>query len=136
MSPRYSRSRGKVTKRWDHWFMMRSHPLGNCAYCGVQMTNGCDGQWPTAETRDHMLPRCRGGTKLARVCLACNRDKMHLTVNEWRIVLMWRSKHLVIFYFERSRAWMTILHLLTTCLGLNTLCTRRFAYALTDSARG
>jgi hypothetical protein len=75
-----------------------------CAYCGVKMRRGATEpgkeQAPTQRTRDHIMPLHRGGKQSAWVH-ACNQDKHHLTVNEWRIVLMWRRRRPVVFHFEK-----------------------------------
>lgn len=56
---------------------------GRCFYCG-----GSDG----AFTRDHKLPRCRGGNNarpnIALSCDLCNAKKGPLTVEEFRVYLM------------------------------------------------
>jgi len=52
-------------------------------------------------TRDHIVPKSKGGRETILVCGACNADKMHLSLREYRAVLCVRRLSLVIFPFER-----------------------------------
>lgn len=72
-------------------------PESFCFYCGRQVR-----AWknvprveppPDTRTADHVLPQCRGGKygKLVTACLACNRDKNHLTLDEFRVVVAFRA---------------------------------------------
>ena len=61
---------------------------GRCPYCGVRLT---DDKNPVAtqRSRDHIVPQRSGGQihrNLVYACLACNRDKHHLSLLEWRVV--------------------------------------------------
>lgn len=73
-----------------------------CPYCGVLMTMS-DGNPNvlTSESEDHIVPKCRGGRATIVVCIACNRDKHHLSLNEYRAVLCVRRRTLHLFYYER-----------------------------------
>jgi hypothetical protein len=52
--------------------------IGICTYCGRP-----------ANTRDHIIPRCRGGSddpsNLTPACLECNASKRELTPDEWLV---------------------------------------------------
>lgn len=54
-------------------------PFGHCAYCGA---------WAAKLTKDHIIPKSRGGKtvpeNIAWVCRDCNRDKADLLLSEWR----------------------------------------------------
>lgn len=53
-----------------------------CPYCRMTMMIGT----LRAPTRDHMIPRWRGGrhgTNVILVCRPCNQDKGGLTLDEW-----------------------------------------------------
>lgn len=59
------------------------------------------GAHPRYATKDHIVPRRDGGTKIVLACRECNQDKHHLSLNEWRLVLSWRTRRIVLFNFER-----------------------------------
>lgn len=84
-----------------------------CAYCGITMTlNTQETQGNvTNETKDHITPRCKGGVITVACCEGCNRDKHHLSMNEWRCVLMFRRRRPVVFYFERIAAQNALVNL-------------------------
>lgn len=68
----------------------------------------------TSESDDHITPRCKGGTAIAVVCIACNQDKHHLSLSEYRAVLCVRRRTFHVFYFERLAVKMLISRLLST----------------------
>lgn len=49
----------------------------------------------TASTRDHMVPKCRGGSyipdNIVQSCAGCNEEKGQLTSDEYLIVLLFRK---------------------------------------------
>jgi len=78
-----------------------------CPYCGQKMSRYGNPNAPNFATLDHIVPQCQGGTETIRVCRACNLDKMHLSLSEWRIVLIWRKRRAVIFHYE----WVALRYL-------------------------
>jgi 5-methylcytosine-specific restriction endonuclease McrA len=64
-----------------------------CWFCGIAMTE--KGPRPKAETREHLTPKVRGGShgrsQVVRACRACNLDKGHLTLEEYRLVVAYRN---------------------------------------------
>lgn len=72
---------------------------GRCWYCGCHMTFGNEG---TAITREHLLPRARGGNNkpdnIVGACRSCNVSKQAKTVEEFRV---YRGG--IAFYGELSR---------------------------------
>lgn len=82
---------------------VRCSPFHNapCVYCGEKMSAYGSSENPRYATKDHITPRKDGGSDVVRCCLACNRDKASLTLNEWRFLLTLRRRRPVIFYFER-----------------------------------
>lgn len=60
-------------------------------------------------TRDHLVPKDRGGKGLlenqVNCCIGCNKDKSRLTVEEYRVVIAYRAgrvmKALYIFPGEK-----------------------------------
>jgi len=74
---------------------------GRCWYCGCQMTFGGAGVGNSI-TREHLLPRARGGSNRAEnivaACRACNVSKQAKTVEEFRV---YRGG--VVFYSEADR---------------------------------
>lgn len=73
-----------------------------CPYCGKTMYR-FKGMHPQRATKDHVMPRSRGGKhhEWVTACHACNDDKSCLTLVEWRAVLSLRNRRIHIFYFER-----------------------------------
>jgi 5-methylcytosine-specific restriction endonuclease McrA len=70
---------------------------GNCYYCGTFLAKAQSqkqGQshiaMPNDWTRDHIVPRSRGGSSTVDSCLRCNHDKGRLTLEEYRLVIMFR----------------------------------------------
>lgn len=61
---------------------------GRCWYCGCHLTYGGAGVG-TSITREHLLPRARGGSNKASnivaACRACNVSKQAKTVEEFRV---------------------------------------------------
>jgi hypothetical protein len=85
-----------------------------CPYCGVELTgNLLPGgiRPPNAISRDHVVPRCRGGkgVETVRCCKACNHDKDRLSLDEWRAVLSVRRHTLMIFPFERLQIKLIVI---------------------------
>jgi hypothetical protein len=83
----------------------------HCPYCDCEMSYKPVVKHETfasnQATRDHIVPRCKGGTgsksnpwATVFVCFACNQDKGSLTLNEWRAALSWRHRRLWMFAFE------------------------------------
>lgn len=85
-----------------------------CFYCGIEMTPHVKqkrGVQPpvTMETTDHIVPHYHGGSRrkenTVKACLGCNRDKFHLTLDEYRVVVAFRNglvaKPDVLFNAER-----------------------------------
>lgn len=66
----------------------------SCVYCGARLS------WEE-RTGDHFVAKSRGGQVIVDCCLSCNRDKGHLSLNEWRAVLSLRNRRIHIFSFER-----------------------------------
>lgn len=69
---------------------------GKCYYCGTTTTlTGCKrrANWKAA-TKDHVVPRCRGGTRkrdnVVLACFRCNNEKADLTEAEFRALLFAR----------------------------------------------
>lgn len=87
-----------------------------CFYCGLLVRHlTIAGRQHTPQhhrTRDHKVPKARGGTKaidnIVTACLKCNTDKGTLTVEEYRLVLAHRrglvqsAEHLVRFAGEHK----------------------------------
>lgn len=61
----------------------------SCPYCGTAMVTRKGGE--RRPTRDHVLPRCRGGTigadNILVVCFTCNGDKGDRTLGEFLLAL-------------------------------------------------
>jgi 5-methylcytosine-specific restriction endonuclease McrA len=79
-----------------------------CSYCGVTMN--CDGGWlgPQAPSKDHRVPRVRGGPdtreNMIVCCRRCNEDKGALTTEEYMAVLAGLASRLdILWNDERSR---------------------------------
>lgn len=68
-----------------------------CPYCGTAMSSAHHTRMPT---RDHLLPRCRGGTldegNKVICCRWCNQGKGDRTIHEWLAHLIrtrdWRAQ--------------------------------------------
>lgn len=74
-----------------------------CCYCGEPMIKSGSPAHPRYATKDHVIPVCDGGRgrKTVRCCRQCNEDKAHLSVAEYRGVLIMRHRRPHVFYFER-----------------------------------
>lgn len=86
-----------------------------CFYCGVELTPIVTERFvvnpPTMKTKDHVIPKCRGGESrrdgenVVDACFACNNDKARLTADEYRVVIAYRNglipKPAVLFNAER-----------------------------------
>jgi 5-methylcytosine-specific restriction endonuclease McrA len=61
-----------------------------CPYCGVTMNRDRGWNSPQAPSRDHRVPRSRGGTdrpeNILVCCRMCNEDKASLTTEEYMAV--------------------------------------------------
>lgn len=70
-------------------------PNSYCFYCGrpLRYWKQVSGVTPPPEmkTEDHVTPRCRGGTKTVTACRACNQDKFHLSLDEYRVLRAFRA---------------------------------------------
>jgi len=51
-----------------------------CFYCGVRLRP----KGPYMRTKDHVVPKSRGGTKTVEACLKCNADKKDMSLEEFR----------------------------------------------------
>lgn len=60
-----------------------SKSFGACQYCHRQMTAPTD-RSSTAMTRDHVMPKCVGGTRKVRCCRLCNQLKGDMHPSVWR----------------------------------------------------
>ena len=71
--------------------------MSNCYYCKCRTYPGpkTGRSKPDTATRDHLIPRSRGGTALpgntVNACYACNQEKGVLTATEYLAVLMYRK---------------------------------------------
>lgn len=63
----------------------------DCFYCGttLQKTKGKTAR-SNGHTFDHVIPRCAGGTELVHSCYKCNQEKGRLTLQEYRLLVMYR----------------------------------------------
>jgi len=63
-------------------------PPIRCAYCGCELRKKMRGVGKHLHTKDHVIPRSRGGTNhhknLVDACLGCNSRKSNMTVEEFR----------------------------------------------------
>jgi 5-methylcytosine-specific restriction endonuclease McrA len=61
-----------------------------CPFCGIIMSRRNGFNYPSAPSRDHDIPRSRGGlhvdSNILICCRSCNEDKGSLTANEYRAV--------------------------------------------------
>jgi hypothetical protein len=60
-----------------------SKPLGRCTYCLRDLTSP-HSRCGTAATRDHVMPKCVGGTRKVPCCQACNSLKGDIHPGVWR----------------------------------------------------
>lgn len=89
-----------------------------CCYCGTAMTRRGKPKQKNYATKDHIIPVSDGGRgrKTVRCCRACNEDKAHLSLAEYRAVMRVRTgRPWFLFYFER--------------LALRVLCLQAAEYA-------
>jgi len=71
----------------------------NCFYCGKKLRSVPSGYTQTLasdhKTRDHLIPKLRGGKGLRKntvpSCLKCNHDKDNLTLEEYRLIIAFRQ---------------------------------------------
>jgi hypothetical protein len=67
-----------------------------CFYCGTDLIKLRGPNYklanlrPNERTRDHVEPKCKGGRDTVWSCRMCNADKSHLTLEEYRLVIMHR----------------------------------------------
>ena len=52
----------------------------NCVYCRREMVKGTD----THPTRDHIVPKSRGGKEMVWCCTKCNHAKGDMSPSEWQ----------------------------------------------------
>lgn len=112
MSPHYSCKGKRIRVYWDRWFRERTKLFGCCLYCGTQLTSSLDTTSPVSETKDHVIPKCRGGAFTVKVCRQCNGEKGNLTLNEYRAVLSIRHHCPHLFVFEKANAKIALMLLL------------------------
>jgi hypothetical protein len=71
-----------------------------CYYCGTKLVkfHSCrktPTNPPNGLTKDHLLPKFRGGEGIANnqveCCCSCNNDKAALTLEEYRLVVAFRK---------------------------------------------
>lgn len=62
---------------------MARRNLGSCVYCRRQLTKPRD-RGRCAFTKDHVMPRCVGGTRKVRSCRQCNGLKGDIHPSVWR----------------------------------------------------
>jgi hypothetical protein len=63
-----------------------------CPYCGEVMrkkAGTANRQHWRHPTRDHVVPRCEGGTITVVVCHTCNHNKADRSLDEWLAFLAW-----------------------------------------------
>jgi HNH endonuclease len=66
------------------WAAVIQHFQSRCVYCRQQFH-------PASLTRDHMMPKSRGGTthrNLVPACFACNNEKGRLTPRQYAAALL------------------------------------------------
>lgn len=76
----------------------------DCAYCGRKMVRNTE----THPTRDHVIPRSKGGRITVLCCLTCNQIKGDMMPDEWRLFRSenpewWRLSHATRKIYERRR---------------------------------
>lgn len=68
--------------------------MTKCFFCDCELTKSKGGKKRNSWTKDHLIPRGRGGKGLKNntvdACRSCNADKGNLTLDEYRIVLAFR----------------------------------------------
>ena len=57
-----------------------------CTYCRTTLARPTSDS-PFARTREHLKPKCDGGTLTVPCCRRCNNDKGDLYLNEWIAIL-------------------------------------------------
>lgn len=81
---------------------------GRCWYCGCELTAPLGaGTLPTTATRDHVVPRSKGGANRAEnivaACRGCNNAKRTLSVAQYRDRLQTAAGGApIVFYGERA----------------------------------
>ncbi len=60
-----------------------SKHYGACTYCHRQLTR-CTDRGRTAATKDHVMPKCVGGTRKVPCCRQCNELKGDMHPSVWR----------------------------------------------------
>lgn len=63
--------------------MMATKSVGQCTYCKRQLAKPTSPS-RTAMTRDHVMPKCVGGTRRVRCCRQCNGLKGDIHPSVWR----------------------------------------------------
>jgi 5-methylcytosine-specific restriction endonuclease McrA len=67
-----------------------------CWYCGVWLTRA-------TETKDHKIPKCKGGGRgenLVDACINCNNRKDDLSIKQFRLIFFGHAEGK--FYGERK----------------------------------
>jgi hypothetical protein len=76
---------GPTREQWD---ILKKLWRGHCFYCGKQTRKrGIDREGPYQMTKDHVLPRSRGGRRpfnIVPACRPCNRDKRSRDLEQFR----------------------------------------------------
>lgn len=68
------------------------HPDGFCFYCGRPIWKSKSHPYTEHSfTRDHVIPKSKGGKHTVPACLGCNWDKVCLSLEEYMIVLAFRN---------------------------------------------
>lgn len=77
---------------------MSFKPTGkHCHYCSVELVRGDTTHpgvpWPmNLETKDHVIPRCVGGTQKVPCCYWCNLIKCHVPENDFILRLIFWAR--------------------------------------------
>jgi hypothetical protein len=58
-----------------------------CPYCSSGMKRKRP-RHPKAETREHIVPVCRGGGPTIKACKRCNHDKADRSLDSWYVKLI------------------------------------------------
>lgn len=83
-------SHNAIMRNVVNWY--RQNVTKWCFYCGEHLHSG-------NRTKDHVVPKSKGGRKIVACCQRCNHLKSHMSVEEFRLKLYGRST--VEFYAEQ-----------------------------------
>lgn len=64
--------------------LRNTHHGKNCAYCNRVMDRG---DYMLMPTRDHVIPRTRGGNQLVICCQQCNCIKADMMPGQWEVFM-------------------------------------------------